>query len=172
MNWRIGVDIGGTFTDVAVVNTSDNQINIVKTPTTPDDFSKCVVTAIETTLEKQCIDAKKVELFSHATTVVTNALLEENGASTALIATRGFRDLLELRRSARSHLYDLFQEPPAILIPRHRRFEINERISAEGTIVKPMSEEELGGIIKTIKDSGVESIAVCLLFSFINICFN
>ena len=106
--------------------------------------------------------------LSHATTVVTNAILEEKGAKTALINTRGFRDVLELRRSARARLYDRNQAPPSVLVPRHLRFEITERVDAEGVVITPLSEHELDAIIEQIQDEGVEAVAVSLLFSFLN----
>jgi N-methylhydantoinase A len=107
-------------------------------------------------------------LLCHATTVVTNALLEGKGARAGLVATRGFRDVLELRRSSRGDLYDLFQDPPATLIPRRRRFEITERTGADGSIVKPLAETEIDGLVVDLKAARVESIAVSLLFSFLN----
>ena len=108
------------------------------------------------------------ELLSHATTVVTNAILEEKGARAALITTRGFRDVLELRRSARANLYDLFQDAPATLIPRRRRFEISERIGADGDIVMPLAESEIDELIAALKTARVDAIAVSLVFSFLN----
>src|SRR5436189_2310252 len=97
----------------------------------------------------------EVGLLSHATTVVTNAILEEQGARAALIATRGFRDVLELRRSARANLYDLFQDAPATLIPRRRRFEITERIGADGKIVTPLAESEIDALIAALEAARV-----------------
>ena len=168
MAWRIGVDIGGTFTDVAVVEADSGDMAVVKTSTTPRDIAAGVITALETAMSRHTIDAGEVTLLSHATTVVTNALLEEKGARVALIATRGFRDLLELRRSARSHLYDLFQAPPAVLVPRRYRFEVSERIGAEGEVVQALAEDELDAIIAELKAAEVEAVAVSLLFAFLN----
>src|SRR5690606_8112221 len=127
--WRIGVDIGGTFTDVAVVDETRGRMGVVKTATTPDDLSRCVLNGLRQAIDEHGVAPDEVSLLSHATTVVTNALLEEKGARAALVTTRGFRDVLELRRSARADLYDLFQDSPAVLIPRHRRLEVDERIS-------------------------------------------
>jgi N-methylhydantoinase A len=109
-----------------------------------------------------------VGLLSHATTVVTNAILEERGARAALVTTRGFRDVLELRRSARGDLYDLFQDAPATLIPRQRRFEIMERVGADGAVVTPLAEAEIDPLITALKEARVEAVAVSLLFSFLN----
>src|SRR5947208_16476340 len=99
---------------------------------------------------------------------MTNAILEETGARAALITTRGFRDVLELRRSARADLYDLFQDAPSTLIPRRRRFEITERIGADGAVVTPLAEEEIDGLIASLREARVEAVAVSLLFSFLN----
>ena len=132
MAWRIGVDIGGTFTDVALIDDTSGAIGVAKVPTTPRNLADGVLSALDIAMQRYGIAAADVGLLSHATTVVTNAILEENGARAALITTRGFRDVLELRRSARADLYDLFQDAPATLIPRRRRFEITERVGADG----------------------------------------
>lgn len=168
MTWRFGVDIGGTFTDVALIDEATGTIGVAKTPTTPDDFGRGVLNGLNEALAKYGMPAAEVTLLSHATTVVTNALLEEKGARTALVSTRGFRDLLELRRSARADLYDLFQDPPAVLVPRNRRLEITERIGADGSVVKPLAEDELPGLIADLKALDVEAVAVSFLFSFQN----
>ena len=127
MAWRIGVDIGGTFTDVAVVDDATGRIGVAKALMTPRDFATGVLQALEQAMRRYGIEPSSVGLLAHATTVVTNALLEEKGARAAFVATRGFRDVLELRRSSRGDLYDLFQDPPATLVPRRRRFEIAVR---------------------------------------------
>ncbi|MGE0579495.1 MAG: hydantoinase/oxoprolinase family protein [Reyranella sp.] len=168
MTWRIGVDIGGTFTDVAVVDDASGRIGAAKTLTTPRDFVSGVLEALGSAMRVYGIAPADVGLLCHATTVVTNALLEEKGARIGLVATRGFRDVLELRRSSRGDLYDLFQDPPATLTPRRRRFEITERIGADGQIVTPLAEAEIDGLIADLKAERVESIAVSLLFSFLN----
>jgi len=168
MAWRIGVDIGGTFTDVALVDEATGRIGIAKVPTTPRDLTQGVLSALAAAMERHGISAADVGLLSHATTVVTNTVLEEKGARAALVATRGFRDVLELRRSARGSLYDLFQDPPATLIPRRRRFEITERVGADGSIVVPLAEDEVEGLIAALKEARVQSVAVCLVFSFLN----
>ncbi len=168
MVWRIGVDIGGTFTDVAVVDDTSGRIGAAKTLTTPRDFVAGVLQALESATQTYGIAPGDVGLLCHATTVVTNALLEEKGARVGLIATRGFRDVLELRRSSRGDLYDLFQDPPATLTPRRRRFEITERIGADGLIATPLAEAEIDGLIVELRAARVESIAVSLLFSFLN----
>ena len=168
MAWRLGVDIGGTFTDVALVNDADGTIGIAKTSTTPRNFGQGVITGLKQAIASYNVPVDDVSLLSHATTVVTNAVLEQKGARTALISTRGFRDLLELRRSARSDLYDLFQDAPISLVPRHRRLEVTERIDAAGAVVTPLAESEIAGLVETLKKLEVEAVAVTLLFSFLN----
>src|SRR6516162_9376064 len=153
MVWRIGVDIGGTFTDVAVVEEASGRIGVAKVLTTPGDLAEGVMDALQSAMNRYDVVDLDVGLLSHATTVVTNAILEDKGARAALIMTRGFRDVLELRRSARASLYDLFQDAPTTLIPRRRRFEISERIGGDGKIVTPLAED---------------AIAVSLVFSFLN----
>ena len=168
MAWRIGVDIGGTFTDVALVDDATGRIGLAKVPSTPGDLTQGVLAALEAAMNRYRVSAADVGLFSHATTVVTNAILEERGARAALITTRGFRDVLELRRSARGNLYDLFQDAPATLIPRRRRFEITERVGADGNIVTPLAESEIEQLLAALNATRVEAIAVSLLFSFLN----
>ncbi len=168
MTWRIGIDIGGTFTDVAMVEEESGRIGIAKVLTTPRDFGQGVITGIRQGLDRYGVAAADVALLSHATTVVTNALLEQKGARAGFIATRGFRDILELRRSSRPDLYDLFQDPPGVLIPRRYRYEIAERIDAQGQVVTPLSEPELAALIETIRVAKLETIAVSLMFSFLN----
>jgi N-methylhydantoinase A len=168
MSWRIGIDIGGTFTDVAMIEAATGRIEIAKVPTTPRDFGQGVIDGIGHGLRAHAIDPATVTLLSHATTVVTNALLEKKGARAGFIATRGFRDILELRRSSRPDLYDLFQDAPAVLVPRRHRFEISERIDAQGAVVTPLAESELPGLIEAIRAAGLQTVAVSLLFSFLN----
>jgi N-methylhydantoinase A len=168
VSWRLGVDIGGTFTDVAAVDEASGGIAVVKVPTTPRDFARGVVDALVAASRAHGVAPARVTLLAHATTVVTNALLEGKGARTALVTTRGFRDLLELRRSARARLYDLFQDPPAVLVPRHFRLEVRERLDAQGEIVEPLRLADVDDAVEFIRRHDVEAVAVCLLHSFLN----
>ncbi|MDC0987381.1 hydantoinase/oxoprolinase family protein [Alphaproteobacteria bacterium] len=168
MSWRIGVDIGGTFTDVALVNEDNGRIGIAKVSTTPDNFGAGVVQALSIALDDHNVVPESVSLLSHATTVVTNAILENKGARIALVATRGFRDVLELRRSARVDLYDLYQDAPAVLAPRHCRLEVTERLDASGAVVTPLDESGIDPIIEFVKNNDIEAVAVSLLYSFLN----
>jgi N-methylhydantoinase A len=168
MAWRIGVDIGGTFTDVALVDEETGHIGIVKVPTTPRDFVEAVLDGLRQALRLHGVAPTGVSLLAHATTVVTNALLEKKGAKAGFVTTRGFRDVLELRRSSRADLYDLFQDAPAVLVPRRWRFEVTERIGAQGEVVTPLDERDVDAVIAAIREAGLETVAVSLLFSFLN----
>jgi N-methylhydantoinase A len=168
MAWRIGIDIGGTFTDVAMVEEHSGRIAIAKVPTTPRDFGQGVIDGLRRGLAENAIDPDDVALLAHATTVVTNALLEHKGAKCGFIATRGFRDLLELRRSSRPDLYDLFQDAPGVLVPRRYRFEITERVDAQGEVVTPLAMDEIPALVEAIRAAGLQTVAVSFLFSFLN----
>ena len=168
MQWRIGVDIGGTFTDVALVEEASGRIGIAKVPTTPQDFGQGVLAGLRAALGEHRVAPGAVGLLAHATTVVTNALLERKGARVALVTTRGFRDVLELRRSSRVDLYDLDQDAPAVLVPRRRRYEMSERIDAQGQVVQPLADAEIAPLVARLRADRVEAVAIVLLFSFLN----
>ncbi|WP_122088557.1 hydantoinase/oxoprolinase family protein [Halalkalicoccus subterraneus] len=158
---HIGVDVGGTFTDVALY--TENGLTTAKVPSTADQ-SVGVMAAIEKACEDARIAPEEVDAFSHAMTVSVNALLERNGAKTALVTTDGFRDVLEIGRQARPDLYDLDAEKPAPLVPRKRRYELDERATPEG-IEEPVDEGDVRELANRI-DDGVESVAVCLLHAY------
>ena len=168
MSWRIGVDIGGTFTDVVVADEARGSLEVVKVPTTPRDFARGVLDALAAAARAHGVRPGDVSFLAHATTIVTNALLEHKGARTALVTTHGFRDVLELRRSARAHLYDLFQDGPSVIVPRHLRLEVRERLDAQGQVVVPLHMEDVDDAVDFIKRHDVEAVAVCLLYSFLD----
>ena len=168
MGLRLGVDIGGTFTDLAVVDEDTGEQTTYKLSSTPSDYSAAVVEAIKTLSTDEGIAPSSLTFLSHATTVVTNAILESKGARAALITTDGFRDILEIRRQSRAKLYDIFQPPPQVIIPRHLRLEVNERIDAYGDVYEPLDESELDRIVDFLKAHEVKAVAVSLLFSFLN----
>jgi N-methylhydantoinase A len=161
----LGVDVGGTFTDAVLVH--GGAIHTAKVPTTPREESSGVMRAVEAVLERAGAAASDVEIFAHGMTVGTNALLEERGARTALVATRGFADLLELGRQDRPHLYRLCEPKPAPLVEDELRFEAAERIGPEG-VVEPLAEDEPERLAAVIAASGAESVAICLLFSYLD----
>ncbi len=161
----IAADVGGTFTDLVMVN-SDGGLWLEKLPSTPPNFEIAVLQGIRNMLRVSNSDGSSVTRVAHGTTVATNAILEHRGARTALLTTRGFRDVLELRRIRAPQIYDLFFQKPRILVDRHDRLEVSERISASGEILTPISEVELGGLVAKLRKTGVESVAVCFLHSY------
>ena len=161
----LGVDVGGTFTDAVLFD--GEALHTAKLPTTPQDQSEAVIGAVEEVLRRAGAAPGRVESFAHGMTVGTNALLEERGARTALIATRGFADLLEIGRQDRPELYRLCTPKPASLIERSLRFEAAERVGPEG-VVEPLGPGEPERLAELVRDSGAESVAVCLLFSYLD----
>lgn len=159
---RIGVDVGGTFTDVVLV--TPDGLFTAKVPSTPDQ-SEGVITGIERACARGGVAPEEIDAFSHAMTVATNALLEETGAKTALITTAGFRDVLEIARQDRPDLYDLDTERPQPLVPRRRRFEIDERATPEG-IDRAVDETAVRELADVLDDREIESVAVCLLHAY------
>jgi N-methylhydantoinase A len=162
---RIGADIGGTFTDVAFVG-SDGQLEMHKVASTPPDFGRAVSDVIATLRAAGAADATTEVI--HGTTVATNAILERRGARTALITTKGFRDVLELRRARSPELYDALYTPPPPLVPRRWRVEVGERIGPAGEVLTPLDEDEARRLAAFLRDEGIESLAVSLLHSFRN----
>ncbi|MCP3461050.1 hydantoinase/oxoprolinase family protein [Bradyrhizobium sp. CCGUVB23] len=168
---RVGVDSGGTFTDVCIYDTGKKYISIWKVSSTPQDPSVGIAGGIEQGLlaYREATNAKPVvEYVGHGTTVATNALIVGRGAETGMITTAGFRDVLELRRQKRDALYDLQTEKPPILARRDRRLEVKERVLFDGRILVPLAEEEVRTAARKLRSEGVKAIAVCCLFSFID----
>jgi N-methylhydantoinase A len=161
----LGVDVGGTFTDAVLFD--GEHLHTAKLPTTPEDQSQAVIAAVEAVVELAGADANEIETFAHGMTVGTNALLEERGAPTALIATRGFADVLEIGRQDRPQLYRLCAPKPTPLIEEELRFEASERIGPEG-VVERLDKAEPGRLAKLVRDSGAEAVAICLLFSYLD----
>lgn len=169
--YRIGVDIGGTFTDGALVDTSTGQITTSKVLSTPEDPALGFVAAIEKLIESQNqLLPETVEHVVHATTVATNAIIEGTTSTTAFITTEGFRDMLEIARQIRPSLYDLQFEKPAPMVPRQLCFEIAERLDPDGNVIVPINADAIDEVVNLIIGSKVEAVAVCLLHSYKNPC--
>ncbi len=164
----IGVDIGGTFTDVVLVDETNGAIFSAKVLTTPDRPAEAVLSAIAQVLAAANSDHGRVRTVVHGTTLATNAIIERKGARTALLTTRGFRDTLETGTELRYELYDLFIEFPAPLVPRERRIGITERVLFDGTVLTPVVETEVRAAARNLAADGVEAIAVCFLHSYAN----
>ncbi len=161
----LGVDVGGTFTDAVLID--GGRIHTAKLPTTGEDQSSGVIAAVEEVLRVAGAEPSDVEVFAHGMTVGTNALLEERGARTALITTAGFADLLEIARQDRPDLYRPCAPKPAPLIGPELRFEAAERIGPHG-VLEPLPDDEPGRLAGLIRDSGAESVAICLLFAYLD----
>ena len=166
---EFGIDIGGTFTDV-VCRLPGGAIRLTKVPTTRADPSRAVLAALATAGSDWGIATAEISRFAHGTTVATNAVLERKGARIGLITTEGFRDVLEIGRQMRHQMYDLVlhTETPIFLAPGHLRREARERVDATGAVLVPLDEASVRAAVQDLLDQGVQAIAVCLLFSFLN----
>src|SRR5262245_37812509 len=164
---RVGVDVGGTFTDL-VVTGPGGAVHAAKLPSTPGDFSLGVADGIRDVLGRHAIHPALVRDVVHGTTVATNAILEGTGARTGLLTTAGFRDVLELRRLRMPRLYDMTWAKPAPLVPRRLRLEVPERVDVSGCVVTPLDPAAVRRAIRALVADGVESVAVSLLHSYEN----
>ena len=165
---RIGIDVGGTFTDFVLLDDATGRTHTYKCLTTPRDPSDAIEQGLRA-LERQvpgCIG--RLEEVIHGTTLVINAIIERKGARTGLLTTRGFRDVLELGREIRYAAYDAFAQMPEPLVPRERRLEVDERLRADGSVLAPLDEAQARAAVRELARHGVESVAVCLLNSFEN----
>jgi N-methylhydantoinase A len=159
----VGVDIGGTFTDLVIV-TPDGSVEITKVMSTPPNYAQGVLDG----LAKVGLDGSDIAQFAHGTTAATNAILTKKGAHTGLITTAGFRDVLEMRRGDRGDLFNYWWRPPPPLVARNNRLEVRERIAFDGSVVEPLSDDDVVTALETFRARGIESIAICLLNSFVN----
>jgi N-methylhydantoinase A/oxoprolinase/acetone carboxylase beta subunit len=166
---QIGVDIGGTFTDIVALD-GEGRLVLTKVPTTPEDLLEGIGIAVRRVLDLAGAPAAAVERFIHGTTVATNAVLERKGAVTAVLTTEGFEDVLELGRQKRARMYDLDMDPetPTFVAPRRRRIGIRERLDARGAVLMPLDEAQVRAAVSALRRDGVQALAVCYLFSFVN----
>ena len=160
---KVATDIGGTFTDLVAIDENGSLI-LEKAHTTPPNFDQGVMDV----LKKSGVDMKSIEAFFHGTTTIINALTERKGAKTALITTKGFRDILELARGNRPDLFNMVFEKPTPFVPRYLRREVTERINYKGEILTPLSEEDIRTAVEYLKKEQVEAIAVCYINSYAN----
>jgi N-methylhydantoinase A len=166
--YRLGCDIGGTFTDFVLLDDRTGDLHIHKCLTTPQDPSDAVEQGIRALAARLPGMVDKLDEVIHGTTLVINSIIERKGARTGLITTKGFRDVLELGREIRYAPYDVFAEFPKPLVPRRLRLEVDERVRSDGTVVKALDPAEARAVIERLVAMGVESVAVCLLNSFEN----
>ena len=165
---RLGVDTGGTFTDLCMVDEAGGKVRVAKVSSTPHDPAEAVINGINQLAEQGELTPGRISFLIHGTTVATNALLESKGAPTALITTEGFEDVLLIGRQSRPKLYDFWAQRPKPIVPRSRCYGIPERVLHDGQVLKPLDEEAVRRAINEIKSQGVNSIAVCLIHSYAN----
>jgi len=165
---RIGVDIGGTFTDLVWVDDATGAVQVGKLLTTPKDPSQAVEQGVVTVLNDAGSLAADVRSLIHGTTLATNALIERKGARTGLLTTAGFRDAVEIGREGRYDMYDLFIDQPSPLVPRHLRLEVSERMLADGRVLTPLDPASARAAIERLRGAGVEALAICLLHAYRN----
>ena len=166
--WRIGFDIGGTFTDFILLDTERSEIRLHKCLTTPQDPSVGALEGLDQLLANAGLSLDQVGDIVHGTTLVTNALIERQGAKLGLITTQGFRDILEMGTEQRYDIYDLFLQYPDPLVPRRRRLEVPERMDRDGDVVTPLDLEAVRSAARQLVAGGVEAIAVCFLHAYRN----
>jgi N-methylhydantoinase A len=168
MAWMIGVDVGGTFTDFFAFDDTTDRIVLHKLPSTPGNPADAVIAGLRELGSRHAIDLAAITRLSHGTTVATNALIQRRGGKVALVVTEGFRDLIEIGRQIRPHVFSLQQDYPPPLVPRALRFEAAERVTADGKPLRALSADSLPALIKAIGEAKPDACAVCLLFSFLN----
>ena len=165
--FRVGVDIGGTFTDIVLLN-EEGRLFTKKVSSSVGDYSRAIVEGIRQVFKEHRLTHRDVEEVLHATTVASNTILELKGARTGLITTRGFRDVLELRRLRMPRLYDLKWEKPPALVDRYLRLAVNERLDEKGNVLVPLNDDEVEQTIDRLLKEKIEALAVCLLHSYVN----
>src|ERR1051326_8768933 len=164
--FALGVDIGGTFTDFALMDHVSGEVHAAKVLTNYKDLTQGVLDGVRQFSSRIPQFAASVERVIHGTTLATNALIQRKGGKTALLVTRGFRDILELGRESRFDIYDINIELPAPLVPRKHVFEIDERVDHTGAVATPLEAEQVNQVIAKLKAEGVVAVAVCLLHAF------
>jgi N-methylhydantoinase A len=163
-NTRVAVDVGGTFTDICIMDETTGQIRIEKTASTPDDPMRAIMNGID----QGKIDLSDVSMFSHGTTVATNALITRNLPRAAMVCTEGFRDVVEIRRANKEDLWDTYKDVAKPYIPRRDRLTVRERVNAEGEILSDLNEADAYRVAEVLKKRGVAAIAVCFMNSYVN----
>ena len=166
--FRLGCDIGGTFTDFVLVDDETGEFFTNKCLTTPFDPSEAVEQGARQLLNTRSGSMADIDEFIHGTTLVINAIIERKGAKTGLITTKGFKDVLELGREIRYDAYDIFSEYPEPLVPGFLIKEVNERVTSDGRVIRKLEKEEARKVLREIKDTGIESLAICLINSYEN----
>ena len=167
MSWIVGVDVGGTFTDFYAVNAEGGDTHVAKRPSTRDNPGRAVIEGLGE-LSEAGVPLGDVQRLAHGTTVATNAIIQRRGGRVVLVTTAGFRDLLEIGRQIRPHMYDLYRDQPPPLVPRERRLEVEERITSGGRVVRPLGDAAVRETVERLGEIEADAAAVCLLFAFQN----
>lgn len=167
MAWRIGIDSGGTFTDVCLFDDATGMVAVWKVPSTPDDPSRAIARGTQEGVERVGASPADIAYFGHGTTVGTNALIQHRGVRTGLITTEGFRDLIEIGRQKRPDLYDLQADKAPPLVTRDLRFGVPERVRHDGTVETPLDEEAVRQAARALKAEGVKAVAIGFLYGFV-----
>lgn len=166
--FKLSIDIGGTFTDLVLLNVNSGETYLGKLLSTPKDLSRGVIDIFKRVIEQNRILPEQIVGAIHGTTVATNAIIERKGAKTGLLTTKGFRDTLEIRREVRYDLYDLFIEVPEPLVPRYLRLEVAERVDKKGNIIIPVEPDSIADAITVFKNENVEAVAICFIHAYSN----
>ena len=166
--YRIGIDVGGTFTDFTIIDETLGEVKFHKVPSTPHDPSEAIERGISDLLAAHGIAASDISHVGHGTTVATNLIIERKGSPVGLITTRGFRDILEIGRQTRPHLFDYAVGKPPVLVPRRHRLEVDERMNARGEVLVALDEDAVRAAALTLRDAGIESVTVCFLHAYGN----
>ena len=167
MSWIIGVDVGGTFTDFYAVGSENGAVRVAKRPSTRDNPGRAVLEGLGE-LAEAGVPLGDVQRLAHGTTVATNAIIQRRGGRVVLVTTAGFRDLLEIGRQIRPHMYDLYRDQPPPIVPRERRLEVEERITSGGRVVRPLGDAAITEVVGRLGEIEADACAVCLLFAFQN----
>ena len=165
--YRVGVDVGGTFTDIVLLG-DDGTIHTKKVSSSVANYAEAIVAGLAEVFRETGLAGDAIEEIRHGTTVASNAILEHKGARTGLITTQGFRDVLEIRTLRMPRMYDIGWMKPAPLVERYLRKTVNERVNAAGAVERPLDQREAGRVVDELLAEKVEAIAVCLLHSFSN----
>jgi N-methylhydantoinase A len=165
---RVGIDIGGTFTDLVLIDDASGERAIGKVLTTPDDPSEAVEQGLRGLLEREDVEASRLKTIIHGTTLVTNALIERRGTATALLTTEGFRDAVAIGTEHRYDMYDIFLEKPEPLVPRSLRYGVRERVLDDGSVLRNLDEEQVRAIASELRERGIGAVAVSFLHGFRN----
>ena len=161
--YLIAIDIGGTFTDLVLLNRANNEVAVAKVLTTYPDPSEAVLSGLQALLSRRAVNPAQVERLIHGTTLVTNAIIERKGSLTALLTTEGFRDALEIGKEGRYDIYDLNLVKPPPLVERRLRLPVPERINAQGQVLKPLDEAALRALCEQLRAEGIEAVAITFL---------